>query len=326
MALYIRPWTPADYPALVAAHNAAYLDAAGEPIGKITLDELREMDDTRPAHCGFARWVAELDGAVVGAGEYDQAPHRFHPRKFWLELYVHPAHQGRGVGGALYDQVLTGLAARDPIVIRTNIRADQERSLGFIQARGWYETGRIWESDLDPAQADLSSFADTDARMAALGVTIHTLPELAADRDRDRKLYDLVWEVRQDLPAYDPPTQEPWDVFLRDRLHHPSIPPDGYFVAVRDGEYLGYVYHRTDETDPGVLHVAQLGTARKARGQGIAGALKVREVRYAQTHGYRRLRTANESHNAPILAINGRLGFVRRPAWIDLAHEFAPGS
>ena len=28
----------------------------------------------------------------------------------------------------------------------------------------------------------------------------------------------------------------------------------------------------------------------------------------------------------PILAINGRLGFVRRPAWIDLAHEFAPGS
>ncbi|HET7076117.1 MAG TPA: GNAT family N-acetyltransferase [Chloroflexia bacterium] len=326
MALYIRPWTPADYPALVAAHNAAYLDAAGEPIGKITLDELREMDGTRPAHCGFARWVAELDGAVVGAGEYDQAPHRFHPRKFWLELYVHPAYQGHGVGGALYDQVLTALAARDPIVIRTNIRADQERSLGFIQARGWYETGRIWESDLDPAQADLSSFADTDARMAALGVTTHTLPELAADLDRDRKLYDLVWEVRQDLPAYDPPTQEPWDVFLRDRLHHPSIPPDGYFVAVRDGEYLGYVYHRTDETDPGVLHVAQLGTARKARGQGIAGALKVREVRYAQTHGYRRLRTANESHNAPILAINGRLGFVRRPAWIDLAHEFAPGS
>ena len=322
MALTIRPFTAEDYPAVIAAHNAAYLDAAGEPIGEMTVEELRELDDKRPAQCRAARWVAEVDGAVVGAGEYDQLPHRFHPRKFWLELFVHPAHQGQGIGAALYDQVLTALAALDPLVIRTNIRADQERSLGFIQARGWHETGRIWESDLDVARADLSSFAGTDARMAALGVTIRTRPELADDPDRDRKLYDLVWEIRQDLPAYDPPTQEPWDVFLRDRLYHPSIVPDAYFVAVRDGEYLGYAYHRTDESDPGMLHIAQRGTARRARGQGIAGALKVREVRYAQAHGYRSLRTTNVSTNAPILALNSRAGFVRRPAWIDLAYEF----
>jgi GNAT superfamily N-acetyltransferase len=324
MALYIRPYTPADYPALVDAFNAAYLDAAGEPVTAITLDKLRETDERRPPHCRFARWVAEVDGAVAGAAEYDQTPHRFHPHKFWIELYVHPEYQGQGIGAALYDQALTALAALDPLIARTNLRADQTRSLGFLQRRGWQETGRIWESTLDVAQADLSTFTGTDARMAAAGITIHTLPELAADPDRDRKLYDLVWEVRQDLPAHDPPTLEPWDVYLRERLHHPSIVPDAYFIAVRDGEYLGYVYHRKDDQNPDELQVAQLGTARKVRGQGIAGALKVREVRYAQEHGYRTIRTDNDSTNAPILAINGRLGFVRLPAWIDLAHEFAP--
>lgn len=55
---------------------------------------------------------------------------------------------------------------------------------------------------------------------------------------------------------------------------------------------------------------------REYRGRGIATALKVRTVEYARGRGYRQIRTENEIHNAPMIAINDRFGFQRQPVWI----------
>ncbi len=52
------------------------------------------------------------------------------------------------------------------------------------------------------------------------------------------------------------------------------------------------------------------------RGLGIATALKLRTIEYAQRDGYRVIRTFNSSRNDAMLAINQNLGFVRQPAWI----------
>jgi GNAT superfamily N-acetyltransferase len=54
------------------------------------------------------------------------------------------------------------------------------------------------------------------------------------------------------------------------------------------------------------------------RGRGLATALKGRVIRYARERGYRWIRTFNDASNAPILAVNRRLGFRRVVTWIEL--------
>ena len=48
----------------------------------------------------------------------------------------------------------------------------------------------------------------------------------------------------------------------------------------------------------------------------MAQALKLRVLDYARQQGYAFIRTANNSLNYPMLAINAKFGFVRLPAWV----------
>jgi predicted N-acetyltransferase YhbS len=314
----IRPCTLADYPAIVALQQRAAADANGAPIAPMTVDELIQADRDRPAHVAFGRWVAELGEEVIGWAEHDQAAHRYHPRRFWLDGYVDPAHQRAGIGSALYTHVLAALAPFDPLTFRNAVREDMQAGLTFLTSRGWHEQQRTWVAELDPAVFDPASFAATAAAVAARGIAIRTLPELADDRDRDRKLYELVWEIRQDLPDLDAPTKEPYEEYRALRLHHRDLPPDAYFVAVDGEEYVGLLYHRVDASESHVLQIAQLGVARAARGRGVAVALKLRGNAYAREHGYAVIRTGNESANHAIVHINERMGFIRSHAYLDL--------
>jgi mycothiol synthase len=59
-------------------------------------------------------------------------------------------------------------------------------------------------------------------------------------------------------------------------------------------------------------------TRRDWRGRGVAGALKRAAVLWARERGLRRLRTENEERNAPMLAINRRMGYRPTPAWLSM--------
>ncbi len=55
---------------------------------------------------------------------------------------------------------------------------------------------------------------------------------------------------------------------------------------------------------------------RPYRRRGIATALKLRTIDYAQQHGARSITTGNEENN-PMYQINLALGFQPKPAWIS---------
>ncbi|MBP1693528.1 MAG: hypothetical protein H6Q37_1411, partial [Chloroflexi bacterium] len=55
------------------------------------------------------------------------------------------------------------------------------------------------------------------------------------------------------------------------------------------------------------------GVLRTHRGRKIAQALKVIALRYARQNGAQVIRTDNDSLNAPILAINRKLGYQPQP-------------
>ena len=63
------------------------------------------------------------------------------------------------------------------------------------------------------------------------------------------------------------------------------------------------------------------GVKREHRRKGLALALKLRGIEYAQACNIERIWTTNESNNRPILTINERLGFIKQPALIDVAKD-----
>jgi RimJ/RimL family protein N-acetyltransferase len=132
----------------------------------------------------------------------------------------------------------------------------------------------------------------------------------------------------RDVPFPDPPTVAPFDEWREWVLHSPGGLREAYFLA-RDGErYVGVSNMHRNEAQPGVIFQGFTGVVREYRGQGVAMALKLRTVQYAREHGYREIRTGNNTRNRPMLRINEAMGFQKQPVWIEFEKALAgtPGT
>ena len=305
----IRAFTPADYPPVVALNNLVWPDEVQ------TVDEFRSNDEHRDPKCRWGRWVAELDGQVVGWAQHDQLAGRYHPGKYWLEFYVHPDHRRAGVGAALYNQVIAALLPYDPLLVRVALRNDMPDCIGFLTRRGFREDWHSWESRLDVVAFDPQPFVGVVERVQAQGIVFKTFRELDGDPDRDRKLFDLMAETRADAPMRDPATPLEFERWRETTIHGSHMDPDGYFVALAGDEYVG-VSNLLAAREGLDVEVSWTGVRRAYRGRDIALALKLLGIDYARQQGYAYLRTMNNSLNAPMLAINAKLGYARLTAWL----------
>lgn len=317
MTYQIRLFQPDDYVAVAALQSQCW------PEYPITADELRFEDEHRPAHCKCERWVAIDDQHIVGNAGYEQIAGRYHPGKFWLSFFVDPTRQGQGLGAALYEQVITTVKQYDPWLVRVAFREDMLACRRFVERRGFAEDWRSWESRLDVTQFDPQPFADYQERIAHHNICIKSFRELAADPERNRKLYDLIEATRRDAPMRDTATSPDFEAWVKSNLLGPYMDEDAYFIAVRDGQYVGLSSLMTAKSDQ-VVETGWTGVARAARGLGIAQALKLRVIEYARERGYTVIRTDNNSLNHPMLAINQKLGFVRYPAWVYYVKYLRP--
>jgi GNAT superfamily N-acetyltransferase len=306
----IRDFTPADYPAFATVHNMIYYEYPD------TAEEFRFNDERRDAKCKHRRWVAEREGEIVAAAEYDQSASHYHPRKFSLGVLVHPEQQGQGIGTALFDTACAALEAFEPVALKAFTREDMERSVRFLARRGFQERLRDWESRLDVAAFDPSPYDGAVEKVLAQGIAIRTFAELAADPERDLKLWELHWLVEQDMPSAEAPTRTTLEHFRSRWLEDPNFLAEACFIATDGAEYVGLsdLVTRQGTTD---LYTGTTGVVREYRRRGIALALKLRAIAWARERGYPLIKTWNNSGNRAMLSINERLGFVKQPAWVQ---------
>src|SRR5690606_23520676 len=144
---------------------------------------------------------------------------------------------------------------------------------------------------------------------------IKTVRELETDPDRNAKLYKLEFALERDVPSPEPITEVPFEEWMK-LWDRPNLLPDAWFIAVHDGEYVGSTNLWKTQARDDLLYTGLTGVLREYRRKGIATALKLQAVRYAQTHGISQVRTWNAQSNEGMLGINVRLGFVRQPAYI----------
>jgi mycothiol synthase len=187
----------------------------------------------------------------------------------------------------------------------------------FFRRRGFAEKARNWESRLDLTTADSAKYAGYIHSALKQGITFTTLAEEQhRGQDALRKIHELVQLISADMPReaeFTPLTFEDWVTYS---LKNPQLLPEGYILAMHGPDYVGMSdVHRID-TQPGVLNQDDTGVRREYRGRGIATALKLKVIEYGKKNGYRMIKTWNDSINAPMLAVNTKLGFKRQVGWI----------
>lgn len=269
----------------------------------------------------FQRFVAEVNGQIVGVSEYDQSAASYHPQKFLLEVFVHPDFHGRGLGKALYDKVLGAIQPYNPFSARIQVRESSERALRFFAERGFAETKRDWVSVLDVASCDLSPYEGLESTFS--DITFTNLAELQkTDPEALRKFHDLFSEVRLDVPRSEPATPIAYDFFVDNVINAPDFDGQLFLVALDSESYIGftgmYPFGDTKALDQWLT-----GVKRTYRRRNLALALKVRAIQLAKDNGYTSIRTDNDSTNVGMLAINDKLGFKRGAANLSLLKDLS---
>jgi GNAT superfamily N-acetyltransferase len=240
----------------------------------------------------FSR-VAEEDGTIVGAvearleffGSGDIA---------YLRVWVRPSHQNRGIGSALYDlgfEHVRSLGARQA----TSLFEESEAAVEFARRRGWREARAETLALLDPRTVSETPDPTVDVRPAR-ELDPRELHRIDEEATRDMPAFEVVGEIRY----------EDWCNFVWDS---PLFTRDGSFGAVVDGR-VASISLLMANTDVGRGMNMFTGTSREHRGRGLALAVKLATMHWAAENGLTQIVTMNDETNAPMLALNRRLGYI----------------
>jgi len=315
----IIPASPAHYKGIAEVLTSLYPETPTSAL------EIAEREKRHDPELKFQRWVASESDQVVGMGYYSQSIWFAHPRKFMLWVGVRHEHQRRGIGGRLYETILHALQSFDPIALRATATEDRIRSKRFLEKRGFIEVIRDVRSELDVQSFDQSRFTNLEDRFRARVIEIKTLPELENDPDRNRKLYDLDWELSLSVPGDLAAGigRRGLDRYVEYAITGPNALPEGFFVAVKGNEYVG-LSHILSRQKGVSLYQGLTGVKPQYRRLGLGLALKIRVIAYAKAAGYATILAENDAKNTPMLAMNERLGYVRKPDLITFEKQLHP--
>jgi GNAT superfamily N-acetyltransferase len=316
----IRPFQPTDDEyAAVAAVAAQFSDEELVDFEYAEADDLRVFDESFAGTEYVLRRLVALSGdALVGYAQLFHIPWLSEPGHFWAVLRVAPTYQSQGIGSQLYRSMIKELRRMGAVGVQGEVFESQLSLIAHLERLGCHELFRSWEFSLDTRNFDLLCFEPAAERPAKRGIAITTL---AQERERGAdwlpKLYELHAAITRDIPIPGHPHPAPGqDWFERYACGLPTAMPDAYFIATDGERYVGESCLHRIEGAPDQLNQQTTGVLSEYRGHGIAVALKLRTIAYAQQRGYTRIWTGVESNNPSMLAINAKLGFVQGPGVI----------
>ena len=310
MPVLVRPIAEADYAPVARLVAEAAPEQAAQVAG------WRQADAQADPARRTVRYLA-LYGEppeLVGYGAFWLV----HGQHYRIDLLVAPAWRRRGVGGRLLSRLVDALVERGATSLQA--RADEEdlETLTFLRSYGFVETQRMVRLRLELAGAKLELARQLEPRLARQGLALTDLAyERAHTPEYLHRLHDLHVAGLPDWPRAEPGPAPAlaFDEFQR-RFAQRALLPEGCFVARQGDLYVGYSGLAADAAAPGQLIAAGTVVRPAWRQRGIATALKLRTVAYAQRCGY--ASTIAHTASPTMLAIDERLGFRRERAEVRL--------
>ena len=293
-------------------HNAVL------PEWPLTVEGIKVDDAMREKTYFKQRYMWEEAGEVVAYATTGESAWSYEPGKYFVHVAVHPEWQQRGIGTKLYDHVIGVLETRDPKPAKlvSDAMEDRAHALRFLETRGFERTQRQEVSRLDLETFDWDGFASRLGSAERAGLKVRTGDWLLEhDRDAKTKLYDLVWDILQDVPTPDPLTRRPFEEWAKG-FEHPAFLGESWFVALDGDNYVAMSSTWKDLAGSERLYQGLTGVLRPYRRKGIATDLKIRVNEFARDRGVRYIITDNEENN-PMYVINVQLGFEKMPGEIN---------
>jgi mycothiol synthase len=217
------------------------------------------------------------------------------------ELVVHPMFRRRGLGRALVIAATNSAAEHDPAGrLRLWAHGDHPSatalalSLGFERTRVLYQMRR-------------SLYAPIDAPELPAGVTLRSFRPGVDERP---------WLAVNARAFADLPDQGGWTLEdLRVRMAEPWFDPDGFLMAERDGQLIGFhwtkVHGDSAHQHEPIGEVYVLGVDPAAQGLRLGTMLTLAGLRYLRGRGLDQAMLYVDGANRRAIALYEGLGFAR---------------
>ncbi len=308
---------PDDYGRIAALYTRI------EPSCTVTAEDIREQDTGIPTEDNLS---SDPGGLLVGHGRervlaVDVLDHAIGFGTVWRAPWtppgalaslfgVDPAYRRQGVGTALLTHLESWGRQRKARVLMAEIPDHPTDNLLFVQTRGYAVDAHVVTSALDLASSDHGRFDSVIEMVQGTGIRFLTLAD-DPDGQAESKLYVLYRDTLRDNPGHvgDLPDFAQWRT---EAIDASTTRKDWVLIAVEGDRYVGVTTMLPTE-EPGIAYTDYTGVDRAYRGYGIALALKLLSFRAARSAGLSTMTTETEASNAPMLAVNRKLGYRPGP-------------
>jgi len=283
---------------------AARLIALVNPEGVISPAGFRHAWESTQPSARRASWCVEADGECVAWATATLMVETSEPGVGWIGVTVHPQHRGRGLGTALLDRAEQHAREIGVRRVLSWSRSD-DASATFVRSHGFEQTASDEILVVDPRDIapptppddvelrPFAAFADDPSPIFHVDVTA---------------MLDEPGEVRHDVLAYDSWLDRYW--------RHPLLDHEASTVALVGGKAVVATMLMIDR-ESGRGQNSGTGTLPGHRGRGLATLAKRASLSRAAELGCTVIYTGNDATNAPMLAINRKLGY--QPCSTELA-------
>jgi len=287
----LRPYAVQDAPDVLHLRN----QVTGH---EVPLDRFLDQDAAWPPDQVRRRVVDVERRTVIGMAEVSHFEY-LPPDWLRLTLNVAPASRHRGSGARLYGWVQEQVEDLRPEGLAVSVLDQDPDSRDWALRRGFEMHAHRFASQLNlRSEFPLPEFPS--------GISLRDMQGVSStDWDQLEQLYGDLLTQTPDLAGQPRWTPAVLRAAMRD---NPRARPEWTLVAAdASGAWLGLCQGVTISTG---IYNEFTGVIAKARGQGLARALKLELIRRARTAGVLQMRTNNHAANLPMLRVNRRLGFV----------------
>ena len=284
-----------------AGHEAyAALWSAVVPRYPITREELERRRARKPDD---VRVIGRIDWAVAGCAAAIRSDL---PGRTYMGNVVLPEYRGRGLGRALLERVVVAAREHGSDVLAAGVEEGNEDGERFAARFGLCKVLRELEISrlVGPDEPDPSP---------PEGIV---LVELAQRPDLLRDAYAVACEALPHMPLHAPLELPSYERWMDENATGPDVLEGGTLLALDGDCVVGFVSLLRRAADPHLAEHGLTSVAASHRSRGIATALKQAQIAWASRNGYRELMTSTQDANAPMRAVNDKLGYEQRPAWI----------
>ncbi|MHA6482025.1 N-acetyltransferase family protein [Paenibacillus sp. strain BS8-2] len=222
-------------------------------------------------------------------------------------LVVKQTYREQGVGEALLRHAYAWATELGASSLITEVWDDHPEALHFALRRGFMVERHSYQSVLRLNQVPAHIHAmDPQALLTSNGLRLLTLADEPGEESK-HKLFELAAATMIDIPSFlgDIPDFDQWKKwYLEVDGHKPELT----WIAADGARFVGMTNVLHIEATNGLYH-EYTGVDREYRSKGVALALKLQSIRAGIEIGGDYIRTDNDSMNAPILAINRKLGY-----------------